>query len=339
MSYLVSTALALNVQFVRADSRKAVRKMPPPAVMSIVKKSTNLRDFIINAKPRLTANEFLFLMEKIKGLDTNLLPKIVEPKPGSFEIRLQKLTVNLDVVSSEKEIYSINGKTVELASLSLQDKLDLIVKTIVPDKSESNALWNLILPHADAEIITIGLAILGAILGIVSLTVSLVNQNEAWNRARCDEVVKGATSCLDLNGKLQMKVQETETFFEAQKEFLKKESTKSPEIATKTSEACKELTNQVAELQMTSYRGKSANQYKVKDCAFDVSTLGNCLDGLEKIDGMLKRFVGAHCSPASTTTAPPEKISAPPGISEAPASQPITEVLKSSSAPAVQTNK
>src|SRR5262245_42325859 len=129
---ILAAAIVFNTPYALAMKPKQSR------LVKIFADAKTMRDLVQKVKPDLSSEEFLFVQQKLKGLENQKPPKFIEIKTDSYELRYGKAVVKYEILSRDTETYSINGKTVELGSLSSsEERYELILNALRPADSAS----------------------------------------------------------------------------------------------------------------------------------------------------------------------------------------------------------
>jgi hypothetical protein len=261
----------------------------------------DFRDFIYKMKPELTSPQFLFFTQDLKNLAQQKMPRIVELDADNYEIRSGESVHTFKITSREKKTYLLNGKPVTLGSGSLTDKYERL-KNALAAKAGHAGIWHFIVPEAAAiEPVSTTIAIVGLTIAAVSLFIAVKNDN----KNSCDAVMNAATNCIDLSERLVQKLTETENFIKAQKKYLGTNDIKSPEIAAKIADTCKDLNKNVSEVRSAIYKSESADEAWAWCKKSDRANIKTCLSELRKSQADLKAYVKELCTPATTTAEAP----------------------------------
>ncbi len=137
-----------------------------PPLSNLIFRSKSLPELIEKSKVGLTTEQYEFLKQKAEQIPTTEMPKARELKPGNYEFILQKHKVSFATLSADQQSFKINGKKLDLAKLSLEERFNLIRSAVLEQKSSSYFDFALPRAHADGGI-TLGIAVLGATLGVI----------------------------------------------------------------------------------------------------------------------------------------------------------------------------
>lgn len=302
---LIAVSLILNYPVARARTQFPVYHPPKrPSLVEMSEKGKTLREAVVGVKSTLASDQFLFFMDKIKGYENTKLPKITQPAQDSYVITYDGTVVRLKILSLDKQLYSVNGKTLDLDGRSLQEQAELIQQAI-SDGQKHAGLWDFVIPKAHAVI-----PIIIAVCTILTLLLTAVANIAHSIDVACDRITTAGETCFDLSEKIRVKINQTNNLLNAQKKFEEKNDKKSAEIANKNSSSCDELQAKVAEIKKVTLAAGSALNTRWKfDCPDEESALVECKNTIKSQDATLDGVIKSACSAEATTAESPGKVS------------------------------
>ena len=204
-SILIAGFLISSLAFAEnSESTNTVREF-----VKIYKTHPTPSEFLEQIREKLPATTYNFLKANLVVFDnTKNLPKISVPNDETLLVEYQGLFVSMNVASALKQIFIINGKTVDFSStISDEQKWQKIMKAL-PKIDHRGALLEAFMPFAYAD--DIGASTLRVTGGAGLLTgVSLVAASASnpagwilmagsafvWASGTCQEIAKQSILC------------------------------------------------------------------------------------------------------------------------------------------------